>query len=107
MYTSIVRRSTVKVRNQTESNGGEFQEKFKGFRKRLVAERKRLETRRVENFRGLFDSVRKMVDDEVAFVKEVCNSSVEFSKKTDDVSSTDDAFEPSSTKEVVEETETK
>lgn len=66
---SVIGRRPLAVRCESSS----FRDQMQSFRKHLVTERRKLESRRLENFSSFSEAVRKMVDHEVEFVKHVAD----------------------------------
>lgn len=61
-----------RVQCNSNFNTDRLRDRVKQARKTLLAERKRIESQRTDNFKSLCDSVKKLVNEEITFVKDVC-----------------------------------
>ena len=96
MQAIVARRSCVRVRcsaEKKECDMKKLNDQVQGFRKTLVAEKKKLEDMRSSNFRSLHGALKQMVDDEVQFVRSLCMRAVPAPEKPVEVVSSTDGTE--------------
>lgn len=77
MQAVLSRRSSVRVRCSGEEDFKKINDRMQNFRKNLVADKKRLEDLRTNNFRQLQTALKQIMDDEVQFVRTLCDRSTE------------------------------
>lgn len=71
MQTMMMRRTRVIAR--CECNPDQVKEKFQVARRKLMADRKRYEERRVEIFKTFHTALKRMAEEELEFVKQTCS----------------------------------
>lgn len=83
MHSILCRRQLrVSCESQKNTPASQLGDKLRSVRKSLIVQRKRLEDERANSFRSLTDALKKIVDDEIAFVKKLASTTSEMCSKS-------------------------